>query len=442
MKSVLKHYFLLWVCIISTDVLVLAEDSIKSQLEWWRASRFGMFIHWGPVSLSGHEIGWSRGDQVPIDIYDNLYKDFNPTNFNAEQWVKLAKNAGMKYLVFTSRHHDGFFMWDTELSDYNIMHTPFKRDVLKELADACKKHDLVFCIYFSILDWKHPDYPLGSPGGRTKKPNSDMDRYYKFLEAQIKELFRKYGPFGVVWFDGEWEAPWTDQYATNLYRLVKSLQPTVLVNNRVGKGRQGMDGITVPGQLGGDFDTPEQRIGRFNIDRPWESCITLCNQWSWKPNDQLKSLKECIHTLVKTTGGDGNLLLNIGPMPTGEIEPRQATRLLEIGDWLEKYGESIYATRGGPFKPNSFMASTRKDNIIYLHILNWPTNADFISIPKLPTKITKISALTGGSPQLTESVDSLKIQLGQQFRHTIDTIIKLQINRSALEIQPIDLPEK
>ena len=213
-------------------------------MQWWREARFGMFVHWGPVSLKGTEIGWSRGAQVPAEEYDQLYKQFNPQKFDADQWVAVAKAAGMRYLVFTSKHHDGFCMWDSEFTDYDIMATPFARDVLRELADACRRHGIRFCTYHSICDWRHPDYPLGSPGGRVKKPSPNMPRYNGYLKNQTKEILEKYGPLGVMWFDGEWEAPWTREHGNELYRELLELQPSLIINNRVSKGREGMAGTT------------------------------------------------------------------------------------------------------------------------------------------------------------------------------------------------------
>ena len=231
--------------------------------------RFGMFIHWGPVAIKGTEIGWSRARQVPKEEYDRLYLQFNPVNFNADRWVSVAKAAGMGYLVITSKHHDGFCIWDSEHTDYDITATPFKRDVLKELSGACRKQGIVFCTYHSICDWYHPDYPTDSPGGRQMKSTHNMGRYVKYLHAQTREIIQKYGPLGIMWFDGEWEKPWTHEHGLALYRHIRSLQSDILINNRVDKGRRGMQGATISAEFVGDYETPEQQIGSFNRDRPW-----------------------------------------------------------------------------------------------------------------------------------------------------------------------------
>lgn len=402
----------------------------------WQAMRFGMFIHWGPVSLKGTEIGWSRGREVPVDQYDKLYLKFNPTKFNAEQWVSIAKATGMRYMVITSKHHDGFCIWDSEYTDYDIMATPFKRDILEELSKACRKQDMMFCTYHSICDWAHPDYPLGSPGGKTRKLHPNMPRYVKYLHNQTCELFRKYGPIGIMWFDGEWEKPWTHEYGLELYRHIRAQQPDVLINNRVDKGRRGMEGLTKSTEYVGDYDTPEQRIGGFHRDRPWESCITICHQWAWKPNDRLKTLKQCIQTLVSVVGGDGNLLLNVGPMPTGEIEPRQVARLKEIGNWLKRYGDGVYATRGGPFKPGRWGASTCKDGFVYLFIMNWPSDGPLL-LPPINQKVVSATPLSGKMASVHQTEKGIEVQVDRPNRDDIATVIRLTVSGKAFDIDPV-----
>ena len=399
----------------------------EQNLAWWREARLGMFVHWGPVSLKGTEIGWSRGDQVPIEEYDGLYRQFNPTKFDAKAWVKVAKAAGARYLVFTSKHHDGFCMWNTRFTDYNIMHTPFGRDVVKELSDACRKQGIRFCTYHSICDWHHPDYPLGSPGGKTRKPGPDMDRYSQYLKNQLAELIQGYGPLGIMWFDGEWEEPWNAERGVDLYRHCRELQDSLIVNNRVAKGRQGMAGVTAAGAFAGDYDTPEQEVGKFQDQRPWESCITICQQWAWKPDDALKSLQECVRTLITCAGGDGNLLLNVGPMPSGEIEPRQVARLKEMGHWLKRNGESIYGTRGGPLKPGQWGVSTHRDDTVYLHVLSWPVG-DVLRLPALPGRIVNSSLLTGGTVRVTQTAQDVEVRLDPKHRQEIDTIVRLTLD--------------
>ncbi len=407
-------------------------QAFDARLQWWRDARFGMFIHWGPVSLKGTEIGWSRGKEIPVEIYDNLYKQFNPTAFDASEWVSIAKSAGMKYMVLTSKHHDGFCLWDTKTTAYNIMSTPFKRDVIRELSNACQNEDLPFCTYYSILDWYHPDYNISSRGGPGYSlpagTSPQMDRYVSYMKTHLEELVMNYGPLGVLWFDGEWEEPWTEERGRDLYAYCRTLQPDLIINNRLDKKRDGMEGTSINGrQYIGDFETPEQRIGKFNTDQPWESCITIGKQWAWKPDDELKSLKECINILVNTVGGDGNLLLNVGPMPNGEIEPRQVERLKQIGQWLGKYGESIYGTRGGPIEPQPWGVTTHRDNKVYLHILQWPKEK--LMLDSIPQNIVKASCLTGGKVSLSRTDQGYEILVASADRDPMDTIVVLDMEK-------------
>jgi alpha-L-fucosidase len=392
-------------------------------LKHWQEMRFGLFIHWGPVSLTGHEIGWSRGAQTPVEEYDSLYKQFNPVKFDADQWVSVAKAAGMKYVILTTKHHDGFCLWDTKQTDFNIMRSPFARDVTKELADACRKQGLAFGTYHSVCDWHHPDFPLTSPGGSVVRKKSDIAAYRRYLRSQVTEIIKNYGPLCTMWFDVPQEFDAAE--GSENIRLCRSLQPDILVNNRAGGGL-------------GDFDTPEQRVGGFSMESPWETCMTICRQWSWKPDDKMKTLPECLQTLIRTAAGDGNLLFNVGPMSTGEIEPRQVERLREMGDWLSKYGETIYATRGGPFKPAKHLASTRKDNTVYVHVFAWPE--EVLKLPAIPARVVKASVLTGGEAQIEQTDSGIAISVAPGDRREIDTIIALQLDKPAIEIPPVSIP--
>ncbi|MCP4644295.1 MAG: alpha-L-fucosidase, partial [bacterium] len=333
------------------------------------------------------------------------YKQFNPVKFDAKEWVRIAKDAGMRYMVFTSKHHDGFCMWDTKTTDYNIMLSPLGRDVLRELSAACKEAGIAFGTYYSILDWYQPDYNTfdtqGGPGyalPEGQKPS--MDRFQDYIESHVRELVENYGPLHSMWFDGEWEDPWTPERGLRLYGFCREVDPHMLVNNRVGKARQGMEGVTSEDALcPGDYDTPEQRVGTFNDQRPWETCMTICQQWAWKPDDRMKSLKQCIQTLVQTAGGDGNLLFSVGPMPDGRIEPRQVERLHEMGEWLRANGESIYGTRGGPYLPGEWGCSTHKGNTVYVHVFKW--DSDRLQLPPLEETVQSATLLSGGQVRFT-----------------------------------------
>lgn len=403
----------------SKDVLTGNEKKI----EMWKDARFGMFIHWGPVTLKGTEIGWSRGQEIPIEEYDALYKQFNPANFNAEEWVKLAKDAGMKYIIFTSKHHDGFCMWDTKYTDYNIMNSPFKRDVVKELADACRKHGMALGLYHSTLDWHHPDFPLTSPGGTVRRETSNLDRYTEYLKNQSVELLKNYGPLFVMWYDVPQE--FDEARGQGVIDLVRKTQPDIIINNRTGAR--------------GDFDTPEQRVGGFQNDRPWETCMTIARQWAWKPNDEVKSLEQCLHSLIRSAGGDGNLLFNVGPMSDGRIEPLQVDRLKEMGKWLQKYGNAIYRTRGGPFKPTDWGVSTRKENTIFLHILNWYGNSPKIVIPDLGMKIKSCRLANGGKVKLSKQGENNIIEFAGKDLLPVNTIVEIEMTGNVMDIKPMDI---
>lgn len=411
--------------VYSVDRPAVAEENplLKAKpdkIEAWMDKRFGMFIHWGPVSLKGTEIGWSRGNQVPQGEYDNLYTQFNPTNFNAEEWVQLAKDAGMKYIVLTTKHHDGFCLWNTRQTDYNIMHSPFGRDVVKEISDACRKEGIAFGTYYSVCDWHHPDFPLGSPGGTTHKTNPKLDAYTVYLKNQVTELCQHYGPLITMWFDVAQE--FDENRGRPVIELVRSLQPDIVINNRC------------PGA--GDYETPEQVIGSFQRNRPWESCITLCQQWAWKPDDPMKPLDKCIRTLVCSAGGDGNLLLNVGPMPDGRIELRQANRLRELGNWLKPRGESIYGTRGGPFKPGRWGVSTHRGNRIFVHIFEW-NSGDSITLPPIEKKVLSADLLPTGRMEFFQNQESIILKIQAANRDVIDTIVILKLDGSATEIPPL-----
>jgi len=398
-------------------------SSREERLEQWKDARFGMFIHWGPVSLKGTEIGWSRGKEIPVEEYDSLYKQFNPVKFNASEWVKLAKEAGMKYIVFTSKHHDGFCMWDTKYTDYNIMNSPFHRDVMKELSEACKKEGMALGFYHSTTDWYNPDFPLTSPGGSVRRAVSNIDRYTEYLKNQSVEIIKNYGPLLVMWYDVPQE--FDSIRGQTVINRIREIQPDILVNNRTGAK--------------GDFDTPEQRVGNFQNDRPWETCMTIARQWSWKPDDEVKSLEQCLHSLIRSAGGDGNLLFNVGPKSDGTIEPLQAERLREMGKWLEKYGYTIYGTRGGPFKPTDWGVSTRRGNKIYLHILKWSGDSPKIVLPDLGMTVKNCTLAVGGNVRYSIKNGENVIEFDGKFLQPLNTIVEIEVSGNAMDIKQMDV---
>lgn len=383
---------------------------------------FGMFIHWGPVSLRGTEISWSRGGErcgiegkgeIPVEIYDNLYKQFNPVEFNAEEWVAIARAAGMKYMILTAKHCDGFCLWPSKVDDYNIGKSPFKRDICGELATAAHKADMRIGWYYSPMDWRDPEC-------RTDKNAAYVAR----MQGHLRELLGSYGRIDRLWFDTDGgPAPW-DQEKT--YGIVRFLQPQIIINNRLDMGS--MDDYNAQ-RIGpqADYATPEQRVGEFDIEKPWETCLTLGTQWSWKPGDKIKSIEDCVRILVQCATGGGNLLLNVGPMPSGEIEPRQAEVLKGIGAWLSRYGESIYGTRGGPVRNGAWGGMTNKGNVVYVHILEW--DGDSVKLPALKAKIVESRVLTGGEAKIEQAADGIVIRMPVGSQDKLDTIVKLELER-------------
>ena len=405
-------------------------DAAAKTMKAFMSDRFGMFVHFGPVTLRGTEIGWSRNKEVAQADYDSLYHEFDPALFDARAWVATAKAAGMKYLVITAKHHDGFCLWPTEYSSYNIMYTPFKRDIVGELAAECRRQGISFGIYLTILDWHDPDYPISNPYDSTSNVPGNMARFTGRMKNEIKEVISRYKPF-LLWFDGYWERPWTAAYGKEIYRYIKSIDPTIIVNNRLGKSFDSLSGD----EAVGDYLTPEQRIGQLNMKEPWESCITLCTQWAWKPDDKLKTLQECLQTLMRTAGGNGNLILNVGPMMDGRMEHRQVERLTEIGQWLSKYGSSIYDTKGGPYPPNERYTTTRRGNKLYLHIFSGQKGP--LVIPSLPgAKLQKAAFMGGPGVEFTDEKGGYSLALPTVMPDPNVSVIVLEFDRD-VESMPV-----
>jgi alpha-L-fucosidase len=303
------------------------------------------------------------------------------------------------------------------------MHTPFRRDVVKELAAACKRQGIEFGAYYSVCDWHHPDFPLTSPGGSSRREKSDLGSYNCYLIGQISELITNYGPLITIWNDMPQEFK---ARGVQTIRLARRLQPGILINDRTGDG--------------GDYDTPEQRIGKFQLDRPWESCMTVSahNHWAWGgASDGVKSTAACLDMIVRAAGGDGNVLLNVGPRPDGVIDPAQANLLKDIGAWLAKNGESIYGTRGGPWKPTASIASTRRGNTIYLHVLNWP--GESVKLPKIPAKIVSSKLLNGGQADIRETDTGIEITVAPAERGQNDTVVVLSLDSDAMKIPALEI---
>ncbi len=372
------------------DHLNETQDEIDARMEWWRDARFGMFIHWGVYSVPAGEY---RGEtvrsvgewimntaQIPVSEYETFAEQFNPVLYDADEWVRIAKDAGMKYIVITSKHHDGFSLWDSDVSDYDVFDaSPFGRDILRELTEAAAKEAIPLGFYHSIMDWHHPDAQAAHfPTYNTsEKSNPNFTSYVEnYLIPQVRDLVGNYEP-AVLWFDGEWIPEWTHQMGVDMYGMVRTLKPDILINNRVDKGRQGMQGMTRTDQrYAGDFGTPEQEIleGASTLD--WESCMTMNDSWGFKSADEnWKSAEMMIHNLVDVAAKGGNYLLNVGPTAEGLIPPASVARLAEIGDWMDVNGEAIYGSRlWDHYEDGESVRYTNAGGYIYAVSLGWPGN--------------------------------------------------------------------
>jgi alpha-L-fucosidase len=437
--------------VTAQSVIPETAEQRDERMQWWRQARFGMFIHWGVYSIpagtyKGKQIPgigeWimEHGD-IPVADYEKFAKQFNPVN--ADQWVQIAKNAGMKYIVITSKHHDGFCLWDSKVSDYDIMDTaPFKRDILKELSVACKKHGIRLCFYHSIMDWHHPDaqepfYPSYNDDSRT---NPDFSRYVKtYLKPQLRELITNYGPLGVMWFDGEWIKDWTEQQGIDLYNYVRSLQPDIIINNRVGKGRKSMQGMTKEGYFAGDFGTPEQEIpptGLPGVD--WETCMTMNDTWGFKSYDHnWKSVQDLIRKLADIASKGGNFLLNVGPTAEGLIPEASVERLAAIGEWMAKNSESIYGTSASPFERLPWGRCTAKPGRLYLHVFDWPKNGELqVPMPRNDVQKAYLIAREDRAELLLDGDESgnLIVTVPRRVPDKVDTVIMLEMEAEAVVI--------
>ena len=406
-----------------------AGEQDSDRMDWWREARFGLFIHWGLYAVPAGE--W-KGEtnhaewilttaQIPVAEYEEFASQFNPVKFDAAGWVRMAKNAGMKYIVITSKHHDGFSLFDSAQTGYDIMDaTPFQRDILRELSDECRKQGLKMCWYHSIMDWNHPDYLPRRNWEDRSVEGVDFDRYVSYMKEQVRELLENYGEIGVLWFDGEWERTWTPDRGVDLYDYVRDLQPSIIINNRVGKGRAGMAGTYEPAAASGDFGTPEQEIPATGLGYDWETCMTMNDHWGFNKNDDnWKSSEELVRMLADIASKGGNFLLNVGPTAEGLFPDPSIKRLADIGRWMKVNGESIYGTTASLFENLDWGRSTTKSQpestILYFHVFDWPENGK-LQIPGLLSRAEKAVLLPQPENELPLEYEqgSVIIQLPSQ----------------------------
>ncbi|MBL7016529.1 MAG: alpha-L-fucosidase [Kiritimatiellales bacterium] len=402
-------------------------------MDWWQNDKFGLFIHWGPSSVAGVEIGWAREshpydhlgnlNNVPDEEYDALYKRFNPVDFDADEIVRTAKEAGMKYLVFTTKHHDGFANWPTEFSDYNIMNTPFKRDICGEFAEACRRHGLKLGWYYSTRDWYHPDYLEG-----------DNSKYNDFYHGQIRELLTNYGEVSVLWFDHV-SGAWDDYRFQELFDMIYELQPGIIVNDRsakfIGLTDEGNPAPELVDLTQGDFKTPEGKVGVFHKDFPWETCMPMSKGpdghggWSYRPEAITVSFEKCAEMLAACVTGCGNMLLNVGPMADGSLRPSELDNLKQFKPWIETYGESLYGTEGGPYVSGQWGGSCMKGDTLYLHVFQW--NEGELNLPAMPRTVLQCEELGGETVTFTQTEEALSLRIKGGKERSLHSVIKLQL---------------
>jgi alpha-L-fucosidase len=407
-----------------------------------------MFIHWGLYAVPAGVwkdrkipgIGeWIMASaNIPVAEYAPLAKQFNPVKFDAARWVSIAKNAGMKYIVITSKHHDGFSLWGSNVSDYDVEDsTPYGRDILAALTKECRRQGIKMCFYHSILDWHHPAQYVdpNAKDARAGHANNKIHperkgEYVRYMKAQLKELIVNYDP-AVLWFDGEWVDWWTEPDGKDLYDYVRSLKNDIIVNNRVGKGRKGMQGLNKGPGYAGDFGTPEQEIpatGQPGVD--WESCMTMNDTWGYKSFDNnWKSTEQLVRNLVDIVSKGGNYLLNVGPTAEGLIPEASVQRLAEIGKWMDVNAEAIYGTTASPFAQPKWGRFTKKPGLLFAHVFDWPKDG-LLRIPALKQNISKAFLLTAGGSQtlqVKQSDSGIVVSLPDKASSTIDSVVKLEL---------------
>jgi alpha-L-fucosidase len=362
-----------------------------------------MFIHWGLYAIPAGEWNgnknhgeWIRDTaRIPVATYEKLRPQWNPVAFDADAWAKMAADAGMKYLVITSKHHDGFCLFDSAETDWDTMNTPFGRDILAELSAACARHGVRFCTYHSIMDWHHPDYLPRRGWEANDRPadGADFGRFERYLHAQVREVIEKYGP-AVMWFDGEWENTWSHERGLRLFALCRRLAPAMIVNNRVDVHRGGMGGFSASDEAVGDFATPEQEIPATGVPGvDWESCMTMNAHWGWNRADtSWKSTGELVRNLIDVASKGGNYLLNIGPRADGTFPPQAVERLGAIGAWMRRNGESIHGTTASVFASLAFgrctVRATDDGTRLYLHVFDWPATGELV-LPGLANPVRR-----------------------------------------------------
>ncbi len=413
------------------------------RMAWWREARFGMFIHWGLYAIPAGE--WngktSHGEwimntaQIPVTEYEKFRARFDPARFDAHEWVRIARDAGVRYIVITTKHHDGFCLFDSALTDYDVMSTPFKRDIMKELVEACRESGIRIGRYHSIMDWHHPDYLPRREWEKRSTQGASFDRYVQYLKGQVRELLTKYGPIDVMWFDGQWEGTWTHERGLDMYRYVRSLQPDIIVNNRVDKGGGDFQ-LTRDASFAGDFGTPEQEVpptGLPGVD--WETCMTMNDHWGYNSHDEnWKSSEQLIRMLADVASKGGNLLLNVGPTAEGLIPVPSVERLAAMGRWLKTNGEAIYGTTASPFPVLGWGRATQKrmpdgTTRLYLHVFDWPKDGRLVvgGLLSEPTSAFLLGDASHARLPTGRDGDALVVTMPAAAPDAVDTVVVVDV---------------
>ncbi len=406
-------------------------ENLESR-RWFQDAKLGLFIHWGMAVQLGDDMWAMHEKQIRIVDYERLADTFNPTRFDARAWARAAKGAGMKYITFVSKHHDGFALFDSKVSDYdNVERSPYAKDIVRQLADACGEEGLKLFLYYSQLDWHHPDFfPRGGTGQHAGRPQSgDFNRYLDYMDAQLTELLTNYGPIGGIWFDGMWDRPDADWRLAKTYGLIHRLQPSSLVGSNhhklpfAGEDFQ-MFEQDLPGANTAGFNTTE--IGAL----PLEVAMTMNDSWGYRITDRKwKTPRRVIREMVEAAGRNANYLLNVGPLPSGEFPPEAMTILAEMGKWRAEFGESIRGTRAGPIEPRPWGVSTAKGDRVYLHVLNWSDRA--LTIPAMPRGVAKAYRLNDRAPvEMTVLRQGIALSLPARQGDPVDEVYVLELRPS------------
>lgn len=431
----MKHFLLTLLLICGLSPVVKAQEGYQPAPENLEArkefqdSKFGIFLHWGLYAMLATGEWTMTNNNLNYKEYAKLAGGFYPSRFNAEEWVKAIKAAGAKYICFTTRHHEGFSMFHTKYSKFNVVDaSPFHRDIVKELADACRKEGIALHFYYSHLDWMREDYPWGRTGRGTGRPNpkGDWKSYYQFMNNQLTELLTNYGKVAGIWFDGWWDQNKDfDWELPGQYALIHKLQPGCLIgNNHHQTPFPGEDMQIFERDLPGENSAglSGQDISRL----PLETCETMNGMWGYKITDQnYKSVKTLVQLLVKAAGKNANLLMNIGPQPDGELPSLALDRLKGMGEWMKTYGPTIYGTRGGLIAPHDWGVTTQKGNTLYVHILSLQDKALFLPLTQKTVKKAVVFK-NGKKVRFSKSADGILLQLDEVPQDT-DYVVELTL---------------